>query len=201
MRLLLFSDLHCDTRVAERLVEMSEQVDVVVGAGDFATMRRGLQPMIDVLRAILRPSVVVAGNSESFDELSDVCRQWDSAHVLHGTSVTIAGQTFFGLGGAVPETPFGAWSYDLSEDTARQLLAECPGGAVMVTHSPPKGCVDRSSTGQSLGSVAILQALERVRPPLLVCGHIHESAGQLLNHEGTQVINAGPSGRVFELNR
>ncbi|HAN97231.1 MAG TPA: hypothetical protein DCQ98_07280, partial [Planctomycetaceae bacterium] len=33
MRLLLFSDVHCDATAASRLVELSERVDVVVGAG------------------------------------------------------------------------------------------------------------------------------------------------------------------------
>jgi predicted phosphodiesterase len=36
MKLLLFSDLHADAGAARRLVE---GVDVVVGAGDFATIR------------------------------------------------------------------------------------------------------------------------------------------------------------------
>ena len=43
MKLLLFSDLHCDADAALRLVEQSNRADVVIGAGDFSTMRRGLE--------------------------------------------------------------------------------------------------------------------------------------------------------------
>ena len=69
MRLLLWSDLHCDVAAARRLVARAEDADVVVGAGDFATCRRGLASTLEVLRAIDRPAVVVPGNSESADEL------------------------------------------------------------------------------------------------------------------------------------
>ena len=49
MKLLLFSDLHCDTAAARRLVELAGDVDVVVGAGDFGNVRRGIQIAIDML--------------------------------------------------------------------------------------------------------------------------------------------------------
>ena len=41
--------------------------------------------------------------------------------MLHGSEVELQGVRFFGLGAAVPETPFGSWSYDLSEDDARNV--------------------------------------------------------------------------------
>ena len=42
MRLLLFSDLHCDRAAAGHLVERAAAVDVVVGAGDFGNIRRNV---------------------------------------------------------------------------------------------------------------------------------------------------------------
>jgi Icc-related predicted phosphoesterase len=201
MKLLLFSDLHCDATAARQIVDRSSEADVVIGAGDFATMRRGLSETLDVLKQIQRPTVVVAGNSETPDELTAACADWPAAHVLHGTQCDIDGVTFFGLGGAVPPTPFGPWSYDLSEDEASRLIRACPSGAVMVVHSPPRGVLDLSSAGIHLGSRTILDAIQRVRPPLLVCGHIHESGGQTAQLSGTTLINAGPRGMWFELNR
>ncbi len=46
MKLLLFSDIHSDTRAASNLVELSEDVDAVVGAGDYCIARRGLDGII-----------------------------------------------------------------------------------------------------------------------------------------------------------
>ncbi len=201
MKLLLFSDLHCDVNAARRIVELSPSVDVVVGAGDFATVRHGLHLTLEVLSQIIKPTVLVPGNSETLDELTTACEEWTAAHVLHGRGIQLEGIDFYGLGGAVPVTPFGSWSFDLTESQARSLLAGCPAGAVLVSHSPPQGAVDRSSSGKSLGSEAVRETIERQKPRLVVCGHIHESAGKTATIDATPVINAGPQGIVFELSR
>ena len=99
-----------------------------------------------------------------------------------------------GIGGAVPVTPFGEWSYDFTEEQAETLLAGCPPGCVLISHSPPKGAVDRSSQGQSFGSAAVRRAIARCRPRLVVCGHIHACAGEQAMIEGSPVVNAGPKG-------
>ena len=199
MRLLLFSDMHRDKEAARNLVNKAADVDVVVGAGDYATMQHGLSDTLDVLRQIRKPTVLVAGNSETYEALATACQGWDNSRVLHGSGTMIDGRWFWGVGGAIPVTPFGAWSWDFTEQQGGQLLAECPQGAIIVSHSPPLGLVDRSSRGQHLGSTAVLQAIERCRPPLVVCGHIHESAGSHAMHAATPVVNAGPAGVVWEL--
>lgn len=199
MRLLAFSDLHRDQGAARRLVERSNEVDIVVGAGDYATVRRGLQPIIDILSAIDRPAILVCGNSEDDRELREACSGWSSARVLHGDGIEIDGVAFFGLGGAVPITPFGAWSYDLSEQEAEALLSDCPAGCVLVSHSPPKGLLDVSGTGVSLGSLAVLGAVESKQPRMVVCGHVHESAGRQIEQGRTTVVNAGPRGMILDV--
>lgn len=199
VRLLLFSDLHADGAAARRLVGMAESADILVGAGDFGTVRRNVGLCVDVLKATGKPAVFVAGNNESTDELKQASRGWLNAHVLHGSSVTIDGVTFFGLGGGVPVTPFGSWSYDLSEDEAGNLLAACPPGCVLISHSPPHGAVDRASEGKSLGSTAVRDTILRVRPVLVVCGHIHASGGKQEMLGTTPVVNAGPNGIEWKL--
>jgi uncharacterized protein len=114
--------------------------------------------------------------------------------VLHGTGVKIDGVPFFGLGGGVPVTPLGAWSYDFGEEQASQLLAACPAGAVLVSHSPPKGIVDVSSNGKSIGSTAVRDAIVWTRPRLVVCGHVHASAGQRGAIGETPVVTRGRQG-------
>jgi Icc-related predicted phosphoesterase len=199
MKLLLFSDLHCDVDAARRLVAMAHNADVLVGAGDFANVRRGVSLCIDVLKTSDRPAVFVPGNGESTEELADACRGWANAYVLHGSGATVGGIEFFGLGGGVPVTPYGSWSYDFTEEQATELLAGCPHGGVLISHSPPKGAVDVSSSGKSLGSTAVRDCVERCHPRLVVCGHIHACAGQQAKIGDTVVFNAGPGGAIWEL--
>jgi Icc-related predicted phosphoesterase len=194
VKLLLFSDLHADAAAARRLVADAEGADVLVGAGDFGTVRRHVAVCIEILRAVDRPAVLVAGNNETTDELIAACRGWAHAHVLHGSAVTIGGVPFFGIGGGIPVTPFGAWSYDFTEEQATALLANCPSGCVLVSHSPPRGAVDVDAGGRSLGSTAVRAAIDRVAPRLVVCGHIHASGGRDAWIGETPVVNAGPRG-------
>jgi Icc-related predicted phosphoesterase len=201
VKLLLFSDLHGDVEAARRLVTLASGVDAVVGAGDFGNAHYGVADCIPVLSQIDVPAVLVPGNNETFDELADACRDWKSATVLHGAGVAIHGVPFFGVGGGIPVTPFGDWSYDFTEAEGEALLADCPENAVLVSHSPPKGVVDVASSGRSLGSEAVREAIRRTHPYLVICGHIHASAGQTRALGTTTIINAGPGGVLFDLVR
>ena len=198
MKLLVFSDLHNDFHTAAKLVELSNIVDVVVGAGDFCVARQGLEEIIAALSVITKPAVVVPGNSESDEELLQACRSWESACVLHGRRATIAEIPFFGIGGGIPITPFGSWSYDFTEDEAYDLLRDCPSGGVLISHSPPLGVLDLSSDGRRLGSQAVRKTTLIKKPNLIVCGHIHGRAGQIDRIDETTVINAGPQGIIWE---
>jgi len=197
--LLLFSDVHNDRAACRTLVDRAAEVDVVVGAGDIAVARRELETTIEWLAPIETPTVLVPGNAETEDELRSACRDWAAARVLHGNGATVEGLPFFGIGGGIPVTPFGPWSYDFTEDEAETLLAECPEEAILVSHSPPKGVVDRDSRGRSLGSTAVRNAIEERKPRLTVCGHIHGSWGETGTLAGTPVVNAGPHGQLWTL--
>ena len=197
MRILAFSDLHRDLDQAARLVELSADADVVIGAGDFASVHDGLDETIQALAAIEAPTVLVPGNNETEDALREAATAWPAATVLHGDVAEIDGVEFFGLGAGVPITPWD-WSFDLSDDDAAERLAACPEGGVLVVHSPPQGHADASSAGDHLGSAAILEAIEAKQPRLAVCGHIHESWGERSRIGETEVVNLGPSGTWLE---
>jgi len=198
MKLLVFSDLHRDQDAARSLVERSGDADILVGAGDFAVMRQGIDEVIEILREVDKPTVLVPGNGESDAELREAVAGWASTHVLHGEVATLEGVPFYGIGGGIPVTPFGDWSFDLSEDEADGMLAGCPEGGVLVSHSPPYGHVDEAG-GRHLGSYAVLDAIERVSPRLVVCGHIHGCWGKRSTVGRTLVLNAGPNGQLLEL--
>ena len=196
MRLLAFSDVHRDRRQAKRLAEMAGDADAVIAAGDFASVHRGLGEIIDMLVVIETPTVLVPGNNETDDALREACRGWKAATVLHGEVTEIDGVPFFGLGGGIPTTPW-PWSFDLTEEEAAAKLEACPDDCVMVVHSPPKGHVDGGA--RELGSESILRAVEQRHPRAVVCGHIHESAGEESAVDGSPVLNVGPKGTFLEV--
>jgi Icc-related predicted phosphoesterase len=195
MRVIAFSDLHGSWTGAQDIIAAAADADVVIGAGDFCNMRRGLPEAMAALEPIAAKAVLVAGNAESAEEL----RAATTARVLHGEAATVAEIRLFGLGYAVPVTPFGSWSCDLSEETAEAMLAALTSVDILITHAPPKGLGDRTSSGAHVGSLAIRAAIERVQPRFALCGHIHDSWGTVGMIGATTVMNLGPKPVVIPL--
>jgi Icc-related predicted phosphoesterase len=191
MKLLAFSDVHCDLGAVESLVEQARGVDAVAGVGDFASVHEGLEQTVRPLREVGVPVLLVPGNNETVDALRAATAGWDGTTVLHGEGSEIDGVSFFGIGAGVPTTPW-EWSFDLTEDEAEGMLSGMPEGAVLLSHSPPKGHVDKG-----LGSTAVLRAAEAKRARAVLCGHIHEEWGSESRIGETLVRNLGPDG--FEL--
>ena len=194
MKILAFSDLHRDLEQAAKLVELAADADVVIGAGDFASVHEGLAETIAALATIETPTVLVPGNNETEEALREAAGSWAAATVLHGESTEIEGTEFFGLGAGIPVTPWD-WSFDLDDTAAASMIGDCPQGAVLVLHSPPRGhCDTGGGNGEHFGSPALLEGIEEKSPRLAVCGHIHESWGCESTIGETPVRNLGPKG-------
>jgi Icc-related predicted phosphoesterase len=198
VKLLAFSDLHRDLEQAAELVAMAAEADVVIGAGDFASVHEGLAEAIDALAPIETPTVLVPGNNETEDALREAAAGWSAATVLHGGGTTIEGVEFYGLGAGIPVTPW-EWSFDLDDEAATAMLAGCPEGAILVLHSPPRDHCDSNGSDMHFGSPALLRAIEEKAPRVAVCGHIHESWGCESQIGKTPVRNLGPKGTWIEL--
>jgi uncharacterized protein len=197
MKILAFSDLHMARNRAAEIVAASGEAVLVIGAGDFCNMRQGLPEAMAMLEGITAPMVLVPGNAESAEELRGAAPA--GTRVLHGEGMAFGALRLFGLGYGVPETPFGSWSCDLAEADAEIMLTDCAAADILITHSPPKGVADVTSSGDSVGSVAVRRAIERIGPQLALCGHIHDSWGREGRIGNTRVVNLGPAGRWFEI--
>ena len=193
MKLLAFSDVHCDLGAIDSLVDQARSADVVAGVGDFASVHEGLEQTLAPLKAIEAPLLLVPGNNETADALRAAIAGWEGVTVLHGESAAIDGVSFFGIGAGIPTTPWD-WSFDLTEDEAAAMLRPLPELAILLSHSPPKGHVDKG-----LGSTAVLEAAQRQNARAVLCGHIHEQWTNESHIGSTLVRNLGPDGFTLNL--
>jgi hypothetical protein len=70
------------------------------------------------------------------------------------------------------------WAFGYDADQASQLWDRIPLDTdIVVTHTPPKFHCDERKDRRAVGCEVLRQVLWRVRPPIHVCGHVHESRG------------------------
>lgn len=129
-----------------------------------AAYRDSVAQVLAALRAV-GPTLWVPGNHD--------LRDWDDPGMVDGRVVDWLGLRVGGIGGAGPDRYGFPYEWSEAEIRARPAL-DCD---VLISHAPPKDTrldhVHRRDV--HVGSAAIRERAADHR--LLVCGHIHESAG------------------------
>ncbi|RLJ08171.1 MAG: YfcE family phosphodiesterase [Candidatus Aenigmatarchaeota archaeon] len=201
MRLLVLADIHGQWQELDRIIDAvkDEDFDAVICPGDFTDMF-SVPPeftQMDVGNMVLqrlltlkKPLFAVPGNHDPY-ELLDLLDDFDVN--CHGKLKQLKGYQIAGWGGAV--TPFHTKFEPTDEETqdALRLIEEQKRGKlIFLTHNPPYNTqMDRTISGQHVGSKLIRDFIERVQPVLVISAHIHEAFGQdTLNN--TVIFNPGP---------
>ncbi|MBI4416037.1 MAG: metallophosphoesterase family protein [Euryarchaeota archaeon] len=187
MRILVASDIHASPRAAQMIRDRIREhgPDVFVAAGDLTNFGP-IEYARELLQGLPVPTLAVPGNC---DPRSVVPVLTELGVNLHGRKVTLAGHTFVGIGGSNP-TPFHT-PFELSEREIEQALRRVmEPSAILVSHPPPRGAVDVVHSGEHVGSVAVRTIVEEYKPPVVLCGHIHEARG-VAKIGPTTVVNSG----------
>jgi hypothetical protein len=70
------------------------------------------------------------------------------------------------------------WAFGYPPEEAKPLWDKIPLDCnIVVTHTPPKYHCDESAQRRAAGCEVLRETLWRVRPQLLLCGHVHEGRG------------------------
>lgn len=112
----------------------------------------------------------------------------DSIHYLEDSSVCIEGINFYGS----PVTPFFYdWAFNCERgEKIKQYWDKIPENTdVLITHGPPFGILDKTTTGEIVGCEELAKAVNRIQPKVHIFGHIHEEYGMIAKGE-TTYINA-----------
>ncbi|KAH8815944.1 metallophosphoesterase domain-containing protein [Xylogone sp. PMI_703] len=71
----------------------------------------------------------------------------------------------------------GRWAFGYEIGEAYKMWNDVPPDTdIVVTHTPPKYICD-AKEGEYMGCEALREALQKIRPQLAVCGHVHEGRG------------------------
>jgi Icc-related predicted phosphoesterase len=208
LKILATTDFHGEVEAFRKTVIKATEsgVEVIVVCGDvthFGSLERGRE-LLSVLGGAPYEVLFVPGNCDP-PELTKV--SVDGVKCIHGICERVVGVEFLGVGGSSPspfDTPF-----ELSEVEIAELLGKgsnnCQNGVdVLVSHSPPRYTkADLAFSGEHVGSLSVREFVEKTKPRVVLCGHIHEAVGMDRINESV-VINPGPARHrrcaIIELN-
>jgi Icc-related predicted phosphoesterase len=98
------------------------------------------------------------------------------------------------------------WAFMKPREALAAVYDAIPRGIdILVSHQPPFGHGDlfrhaRTGEVEHLGSRELLAAIDRVRPRLVVCGHMHDGQGRF-EYEGVAIYNVSVVNNQYRLVR
>jgi uncharacterized protein len=200
MRLLCITDIHGEVSRFEKILAAEPKADLLIIGGDFTNF--GKPPEVDHILNLAQahtPQVLaVAGNCDS-PEIDQLLHERGVSLHKRGVRIGLPGQGDLGFFGLSAMPPWKGNMYEFPEEDLDRFIAvsfaqvEGSPRYIMVPHCPPRNSeVDRSGSGANVGSTAVRSWVDKVKPILVICGHIHEARGQA-KIGNTVVVNCGPA--------
>ena len=200
MKILAAGCLHNDSGLIESLAKKAEDenVDLVVLAGDLTLSEASTEGIIGPFKKRNKKVAFVPGNHETFATADFLAKKYDVSN-LHGYGMTHGDIGFFGCGGA------NVGVHQLSESEIFRYLEKSHSYVqdskkkVMVTHVHPAESAMEKFSDFVRGSAGVTEAVEKFRPDVLLCSHVHEASGLEETLGKTRVFNVARTGRIIEL--
>lgn len=171
------------------------QADILIHAGDVS--KRGTEAQIKefINWFSAQPhqhKIFIAGNHDFFFEQADETQLNEvipsNIIYLNDSGIDINGIKIWGS----PVQPwFHNWAFNRrrGEEIRKHWDLIPTQTDILITHGPVCGILDRTVYGQEVGCADLLEAVERIKPRVHICGHIHEAYGEKVVAQ-TRFINA-----------
>jgi len=200
MRILAAGDIHGDTTLAKKLADEAEHehVDLVVLCGDLTLAERSTKNIIGPFLKKHKRVVIIPGNHETVATV-DFLAQFYGVKNLHGYSLKYDKLGIFGAGGA---------NIGLFQITEKEIYDLLKKGfediknlqkKIMVTHVHPSDTKMEKMTTIFEGSSGVRKAIEKFKPDIMLCSHVHEAEGIEETIGKTRVINVGRKGKIIDI--
>ena len=177
MRFVAISDTH-----GKHNFELPEG-DVLLHAGDVSSrgLKTEIQRFLDWFAGLdYTYKIFIAGNHDFFFEeasADDIQAMIPPELIyLNDSGVEIAGIHIWG-------SPIQPWFYDWAFNRQRGPAIQkhwdlIPANSdIIITHGPVFGIHDRTVSGLPVGCEDLLPVIQRIKPKVHLCGHIHEAYG------------------------
>jgi len=176
MRIYAVADIHAKKEHLETICSVSArlQPDLIVIAGDITHYFHS-KSTIAKLDQLDTPIVCIRGNSD-FKKIEQSIKNTRNIRLLCTFPHYFKGIAFVGANGTIP-LPF-ASRICIREKKLLKNLLPLNKETILVAHPPPRGVCDRVGNRFCAGSQNLFDFIHTTQPKMLLCGHIHEQAGQ-----------------------
>lgn len=181
-----------DTHGMHGLLGDLPPADLIVHSGDVG-MAGTEEEIMDFLNWFLdlpyRYKVFVPGNHDSCLQGACVEGLDDNCFILNYNDIVVEGLRIYGVTAFVEDS--------ISGKDRRHIMMIPPDTDILVTHQPPYGILDFANDIH-YGSHALLKQICEVRPPIVLCGHIHDAYGKE-ECDGIRIYNSSVSDEKYHL--
>jgi len=212
MKILAFVDTHGSTKSLKIAQAKAKDADIVICAGDLTVFEESLDKHLSNLSKLDKPVLVIHGNHESEESMKKSCSLFKNLVFLHKGVFEYENYLIFGYGGGgFSETDKNfenvAKKFEKTiKDAGKKIEKENKKNktskklkTILVLHAPPYGTKLDHVMGEHAGSKSYRKFIDKVKPTIVICGHLHENAGKDEQVGKTIMINPGPMGAVMEL--
>ncbi|NQV08868.1 metallophosphoesterase [Candidatus Woesearchaeota archaeon] len=200
MKVLAFGDIHGDSKLAERLADkaVKEKADLVIMCGDLTYFEESTDNIVGPFVKRKKKVILIPGNHESV-ATADFLADMYGVKNLHGYSIKCKDVGFFGCGGA------NIGPHILPEKEIFELLEHGYNGLkgskkkILVSHVHPSETKMEKFTDFFPGSTGLKKAIDKFKPDIVLCSHVHEAEGIEEKIGKTKIINVGKSGKIINI--
>jgi Icc-related predicted phosphoesterase len=154
--------------------------------------RRVEDQYAEVFSILPDPTYLITGNVDSPDEVARLAAGHPGVHLADGRVVTLSGERFGFVGGALP-TPFGA-AGEVNPERLAATVSSLGKVDILCSHIPPavpELCFDTLAGRPEAGSRDLLAYIEDVQPRRAYFGHVHQPLVSSMYVGRTLCINVG----------
>mgnify|MGYP001387564601 CR=1 FL=1 len=199
MKFLAFSDTHEDYNILRKLIKRAKKDDIefVLVGGDFTEFERGMHKALKELQQIGKPVYVIPGNHEEGDLYKEAIKKYPNCINVDRSDLDLHSHVLLSYGGD---------GFSLEDPDFRNISRSWYGKhkdrkIILFLHGPPFATkldyLDHLE--RHVGNKDYRKFIERIQPQLVICGHLHETAGMVDEIGTSKVVSPQWEGMVIEL--
>jgi len=198
MKILAFVDLHGNYKALKEIKKKAKQADLIVCAGDISIFENELDLLLLQLNELKKPVLIIPGNHEDDKDLSKLTKMFNNIIDIHKKTFIKENCLFLGYGGSgfsMVDKEF----IETAKKFEKIIKKHQDKKIILITHAPPYKTKLDKIMNEPCGNKSIKNFILKVKPNLVIAGHLHENAGKEDKIGKIKLINPGPFGKIINI--